>query len=924
MTLNTILYTVLIGPLELAYEIVYQISYRLIGNPGLAIILLSLLVNVLVLPLYKRADAIQEAERQIQEKMRPGVTHIKKSFKGDERMMMLQTYYRQNNYKPLSVISSATSLLLQIPFFIAAYNFLSHLALLNETPFGPIADLGKPDALIHVAGLTINALPVLMTLINMVSTIIFTKGHPLKSKLQLYGMALFFLVFLYESPAGLVFYWTLNNLFSLIKTIFYKIPNPRAVLAVLLSLSGLALGVGGVAAAQLPGLNTRMAMVAVGVLLQLPALLALLRRKASSRPKAEPQPSPGVFTAGSIFLTVLVGLLIPSTFIAASPQEYVDAAMFYHPLWYILISLLMAVGTFLVWMRMFYWLADRSGKAMFDKAVWVLCGVMLMNYMFFGTNLGIISPSLQYETGMYFDAVQVIANLAAIAALAALLLLLGHKLPRLRSGVLSVAMLAFAVMSAFNMVSIKSSVDQLYIGDGSDTPHFQLSTTGQNVIVLMLDRGLGEYIPYFFNEKPELEAQFAGFTYYSNTISHGNYTNFGTPAVFGGYEYTPVEMNRRDTEPLWQKQNEALSVMPLLFSNNGYQVTVCDPPYANYHYSPDPSIYQQYEGINAYNTESYFGDPAVKAKFIANNKRNFFCFSLMKTLPLCVQPSVYALGSYNQDTSDATQLYTGQILDTTSVAHGLSPLTMNSYNALTNLTTMTQITTDKTNNFLMMANNLTHEPMLLQLPDYTIAPEVDNTSFEPEFPSRTAWDGAKITLATAPQKTHYQTQLRALMEVGRWLDYLRELGVYDNTRIIIAADHGRHLMQFDQLIVQNSALKLSDLEFYYPLLMVKDFNSTEFTVSDDFMTNADVPTLTTDGVIQNPVNPFTGKPINNHEKLAHDQYVIMSWDWSTANNNGNTFRPARWAKVHDDLWNTKNWEFYLHETVLKDYAFPKD
>ena len=33
--------------------------------------------------------------------------------------------------------------------------------------------------------------------------------------MQLYTMALFFLVFLYTSPAGLVFYWTLNNLFSL-------------------------------------------------------------------------------------------------------------------------------------------------------------------------------------------------------------------------------------------------------------------------------------------------------------------------------------------------------------------------------------------------------------------------------------------------------------------------------------------------------------------------------------------------------------------------------------------------------------------------------------------------------------------------------------------------------------------------------------
>lgn len=65
-----------------------------------------------------------------------------------------------------------------------------------------------------------------MTLINVISSAIYLKGFPLKTKIQLYGMALFFLVFLYTSPSGLVFYWTLNNLFSLGKTLFYKIKKP--------------------------------------------------------------------------------------------------------------------------------------------------------------------------------------------------------------------------------------------------------------------------------------------------------------------------------------------------------------------------------------------------------------------------------------------------------------------------------------------------------------------------------------------------------------------------------------------------------------------------------------------------------------------------------------------------------------------------
>lgn len=66
----------------------------------------------------------------------------------------------------------------------------------------------------------------------------------------------------------------------------------------------------------------------------------------------------------------------------------------------------------------------------------------------------------------------------------------------------------------------------------------------------MLDRGFGPYIPYFFNEKPELIKQYDGFTYYSNTISFGGHTNFASSAFFGGYEYTPTEINSRKTKSL--------------------------------------------------------------------------------------------------------------------------------------------------------------------------------------------------------------------------------------------------------------------------------------------------------------------------------------------------------------------------------------
>ena len=122
MSVLEILDTLLLKPLYLLFEVVYVMADKVIGNPGLSIIVLSLFMNFLVLPLYMRADAIQEEEHAVEKKLQKGVEHIKKTFSGDERMMMLQTYYRQNHYKPMYVLRSAVSLFLQIPFFIAAYD----------------------------------------------------------------------------------------------------------------------------------------------------------------------------------------------------------------------------------------------------------------------------------------------------------------------------------------------------------------------------------------------------------------------------------------------------------------------------------------------------------------------------------------------------------------------------------------------------------------------------------------------------------------------------------------------------------------------------------------------------------------------------------------------------------------------------------
>ena len=173
MTILGILHKLILGPIELLLDMIFSLSLQMTGNHFLSIVAMSLLINLLILPLYLRADAIQEEERETAARLKPGIERIKAVFSGDERFMILQTYYRQNHYKPYYVLRGSLSLLLQIPFFMAAYNFLSGLNAIQGVSFGPIANLGAPDGMLRIGRMTINLLPILMTIINIASGMVY-------------------------------------------------------------------------------------------------------------------------------------------------------------------------------------------------------------------------------------------------------------------------------------------------------------------------------------------------------------------------------------------------------------------------------------------------------------------------------------------------------------------------------------------------------------------------------------------------------------------------------------------------------------------------------------------------------------------------------------------------------------------------------
>ena len=683
--------------------------------------------------------------------------------------------------------------------------------------FGPIADLGAADGLIAIAGVHINLLPIIMTAVNLVSCIIFTKGSTPKTKIQLYAMAVFFLFFLYTSPAGLVFYWTLNNIFSLIKTVFYKLKHPGRVLKILAAAAGAALLVLGLVRYSFSARPVvKATLLLLGAALLLPLILELIHRKKPAAEKPAAKPNAKIFFGCAAFLALFIGGYIPASVISSSAQEFVNVQMYYSPVWFIVNSLCLAVGTFVIWFGIFYWLASPKGKVAFEKVLWMLVGVAIVDFMFFGKRLGVLSSTLSFEGGMQFAPAELWGNLLAAAAVAAVMYLVYRRWSKHVFKAAIAFVLAIAIMLPINIGSIHSQIKSIRqtMEESGGVPEYTMSKTGQNVIVLMLDRAVGAFLPYIFNEKPELQAQFDGFTAYTNVVSTGAFTNMGTPALMGGYEYTVDQINLRKDEKLVDKHNEALKMMPVLFDQNGFDVTVFDPIYANYQWVPDLSVFSDYPDIHRYITFGAFESDMSPKNWIGANMRNFFGYSLMKVCPVTVQSILYDNGNYNRSTAQ----------------------------------------TEEEENFV----------------EQTI---------------------------TSP---HAATGMDA---------------TFLNTRIILVADHGRGLYLNWDRVIDNGP----DTDFFFPLLMVKDFNAKGFSFSDTFMTTADVPTLATSGLIDNPTNPFTGNAINANAKYDRPFYAFMSYDWDTSKNNGNQFFPGDWYRIDNQNARDKHsWIPCGTETVLPD------
>ena len=111
-----------------------------------------------------------------------------------------------------------------------------------------------------------------------------------------------------------------------------------------------------------------------------------------------------------------------------------------------------------------------------------------------------------------------------------------------------------------------------------------------------------------------------------------------------------------------------------------------------------------------------------------------------------------------------------------------------------------------------------------------------------------------------------------MIQLGKFFEYLQKNDLYDNTRIVVVADHGcnHHYTTFDNF---NDATIPSS---YNPLLLFKDFASdnTKINIDNTFMTNADTLYLLKEDLDLSEINPYTGNKLIPDEKESVKVYPL--------------------------------------------------
>jgi YidC/Oxa1 family membrane protein insertase len=215
--------------------------YVFLQNWGLAIIALTLIVKAVLLPLSKASFQSMKKMQELQPEIKALRERIKDPTQLNQETMAL---YSRKGVNPMG---GCLPMVIQIPVFLGLYQALLNSIELRHSPFALwITDLSSPEKL-QILGIGVPVMVLLMaaTMIIQQWTTPNPSADPAQQKMMMIMPFIFAGMFIiFPMPAGLVLYWLVSNLISIIQQMYMRNAEKGSVYSATLIASFVIFGVG--------------------------------------------------------------------------------------------------------------------------------------------------------------------------------------------------------------------------------------------------------------------------------------------------------------------------------------------------------------------------------------------------------------------------------------------------------------------------------------------------------------------------------------------------------------------------------------------------------------------------------------------------------------------------------------------------------
>ena len=195
---------------KIALAVLFML-YDCVGNYGWAIIIMTIIIQILVLPLTLKSFKAMASMKKIQ----PLMKEIQTKYKSDPRRLQVEM---MNLYKAKKVnpFGGCLPMLLQLPIFWALFQTLRNAYELRYSPWILwIKDLSACDSLFYIGSIPFNMLPLIMGLIMFFQQKLTAATSDPAQRKMMYIMPIIFTLMFWGFPSGLVLYWLTNSICSI-------------------------------------------------------------------------------------------------------------------------------------------------------------------------------------------------------------------------------------------------------------------------------------------------------------------------------------------------------------------------------------------------------------------------------------------------------------------------------------------------------------------------------------------------------------------------------------------------------------------------------------------------------------------------------------------------------------------------------------